>query len=239
MVTREEAHEAQYAMYGDISTDEGFGVGPMQNELQRLRVRTVLREAPMGDGLVVDVGCGQAIVSKALSTRGNTVIAADLVQPRLSCSQDIRPGPHYVCVDGIHIPISSDSAVAVCAFEVIEHMPPEDSLPALQEWYRVLRHGGRLLLSTPNTLGLGNRLRRSAKPELRRTDHFNEMPLNELKRQIRSAGFHIDRCNGVSVIPGLWYAQNRIPYPFFYKLNTFIAQPFPQLSSEVLVVATK
>ena len=64
-----------------------------------------------------------------------------------------------VCAQLPLIPLAAASFDAVVAGEVIEHLVPEDVLPALSECVRVLRPGGRLLLTTPNPSDIKRRLR--------------------------------------------------------------------------------
>jgi SAM-dependent methyltransferase len=58
----------------------------------------------------------------------------------------LRP-PEGVCGSVLALPFADDSFEVVCAFDVVEHCDPEDH--AVAELRRVLRPGGRLLLSVP------------------------------------------------------------------------------------------
>ena len=54
----------------------------------------------------------------------------------------------YPGYDGIHLPFDSESQDAVYASHVYEHIT--DWQTALQEWYRVLRVGGHLIIAVPH-----------------------------------------------------------------------------------------
>jgi SAM-dependent methyltransferase len=56
-------------------------------------------------------------------------------------------GPGDVCGSALNLPFSDGAFDVVTAFDVIEHCEPEAS--ALAEVYRVLRPGGRFLMSVP------------------------------------------------------------------------------------------
>jgi SAM-dependent methyltransferase len=65
-------------------------------------------------------------------------------------SLDIDPrglGPDGVCGSALALPFAAGAFDVVCAFDVIEHCEPEET--ALAEVRRVLRPGGRLVLSVP------------------------------------------------------------------------------------------
>jgi SAM-dependent methyltransferase len=50
----------------------------------------------------------------------------------------------------LKLPFADGRFDAVCLFDVIEHLPKANELPALLEAHRVLRKNGRLYLSTPH-----------------------------------------------------------------------------------------
>jgi glycosyltransferase involved in cell wall biosynthesis len=54
--------------------------------------------------------------------------------------------------DAKQIPYSDNSVDEIKAFHVIEHFKWSEAISALQEWFRVLKPGGRLWLETPDML---------------------------------------------------------------------------------------
>jgi ubiquinone/menaquinone biosynthesis C-methylase UbiE len=238
MTTRTEAHAAQIEMYGDTTTDAGFGEGLMQDVLQDKRIQIARENIPSGVEPVVDVGCGQGIITQSIAS-SNRVIGVELVHSRVAYTKDIFATPMYVCADGAFLPLPSLSTKAVCAFEVLEHMIPSDTIAALYEFYRVLKVGGVLILSTPNLDGIGNRLRRNLKPTMSRRDHFNEMSYRYLLKIVKEAGFKVNHLEGIGLIPGLWHVQKIFNFRQLYEFNNAIARFLPQISTEVSVVATK
>jgi SAM-dependent methyltransferase len=67
---------------------------------------------------------------------------------------DLRDDVGDVHCDVRHLPFEDGAADEVLAFDILEHLPPSDSLPCLREWRRVLREGGELKLKVPNMLAL-------------------------------------------------------------------------------------
>lgn len=55
-----------------------------------------------------------------------------------------------LCAEAMSIPVADGFVDAIIAGEFIEHLTPEDAAASLREFYRVLRSGGSVLLTTPN-----------------------------------------------------------------------------------------
>jgi len=90
---------------------------------------------------ILDVGCGAGQVVEALTTRR---FAARGI--------DVAPGEAANCepYDGRTIPFPDASFDAVGAFNVLEHV--EEPVAFLDEMRRVLKPGGRMVVSSPNFL---------------------------------------------------------------------------------------
>jgi SAM-dependent methyltransferase len=96
---------------------------------------------------VLDVGCGDSIFPVYLASRGHRVTAVDLeFTTNLGKLHGVPTG--YVRGDLSALPTIDDQFDAVFCISVIEHLP-EPRIPlAMQEMRRVLKPGGRLLLTT-------------------------------------------------------------------------------------------
>ena len=100
----------------------------------------------LGDGVapgepILDVGCGAGQVVEAL--RGAGFSAAGV---------DVAPPPIEGCLgyDGRVLPFPEGCFSAVGAFNVLEHV--EEPVAFLDEMARVLKTGGRMVVSSPNFL---------------------------------------------------------------------------------------
>lgn len=104
-------------------------------------------------GRVFDCPAGAGALAHELAAMGFVVVAGDL---------DRRPGREVgarrLCADlSRRLPFADASFDYVACVEGIEHL--ERPVDALREMRRVLRPGGRLVLTTPNVLHLASRVR--------------------------------------------------------------------------------
>jgi len=100
---------------------------------------------------VLDVGCNTGRGGRIIKELNSNIYLAglDCVQSRLD-KLDSGIYDQTICSYSTNINTKDNSFDVVVAGEFIEHLYPYDVLPTLQEFYRVIRLGGRLLLTTPN-----------------------------------------------------------------------------------------
>jgi len=137
------------------------------------RVREVLLSNVRDGDQVLEVGAGQRLMRKVLVARYPRTVYESL---------DIDPrGEHdYRRLDEIREPYD-----VVMAFEVVEHL----ELQAIPRWLgqlrSILRPGGKLLLSTPNTY--------YPPAYLRDATHRTALCYDELAGMAEAAGLHVER----------------------------------------------
>jgi 2-polyprenyl-6-hydroxyphenyl methylase/3-demethylubiquinone-9 3-methyltransferase len=115
-------------------------------DLER-RLRFLREHVAEGDRLL-DVGCGEGRFAAELALIGATVLGVDVAEEPLRRARELHPGLdlRLVADQGVW-GLPDASFDVVWAGEVIEHVA--DTAAWLSEVRRVLRPGGRLLLSTP------------------------------------------------------------------------------------------
>lgn len=128
------------------------GVDPEYEE----QIIPLALEELAGTGAVLDVGCGEGQIARALAATGCTVTGIDPTQRNLDVARERGGGPTYVLAGADTIPFDDGSFDAVVACLVFEHIDGLDA--AVSEVARVLRPGGRFafflnhpLLQTPGS----------------------------------------------------------------------------------------
>jgi ubiquinone/menaquinone biosynthesis C-methylase UbiE len=143
---------------------------------------------------VLDVGCNTGRGGEVLKrSDGNLRITGlDCVQDRL----DRLPTDVYDSVlNGLSTSIPCDDGTfdAIVAGEFIEHLYAPDVAASLAEFFRVLRVGGRLLLTTPNPSDLKRRLRGDS---VLGGAHVSQHHASSLRQHVRMMGFSRVRIYG-------------------------------------------
>ncbi len=104
-------------------------------------------------GRVLDVAAGEGALTACLADQGFDVVACDLDPSRFQV-----PGRTCVACDlDRGLPFRDASFDHLACLESIEHL--RDPFRLVAECRRVLRPGGRLVISTPNLLNLGSRVK--------------------------------------------------------------------------------
>lgn len=116
---------------------------------------TALRK--LGDhagGALLDVGCGQGQFMARAARRFETH-GVDISPERVQRAREVTGSDSVHVGSATALPFEDARFDVVCALDVVEHL--DDPGRFLAEARRVLRSGGVLLFSTPNTESLGHR----------------------------------------------------------------------------------
>jgi len=106
------------------------------------------------NGKVLDLGCGDGSTGKRLLDLGFSVEACDMDKERFGFHKEIQFTEGNL---NSPLPYKDNSFDYVILMEVIEHI--YNPYFVISEISRILRKGGRLILSTPNILNIGSRFR--------------------------------------------------------------------------------
>src|SRR6478609_11465300 len=143
---------------------------------------------------VLDLGCGDGAFAAELVRAGCLVTMADVADEALRRARARAPKAEAVAlVEGAPLPFGEDAFDVVWAGEVLEHVA--DVVGLLAEVRRVLRWGGRLLVTTPahgpvSLAALALRGRRAVDAHFDpRADHLRFFTAGTLREVLTDAGF--------------------------------------------------
>jgi|GEM_PF-3479342 len=140
------------AFYEDFFTDKHLRqeLYDLRHRLRRQAVLETLddlfqRPDPI---LVLDVACGVGGTARAVAERAR-VVALVYSEADVRLANSLAAGMvRFVRGQAERLPLRADSIDAAICLEVLEHLP--DDRQALVELHRVLRSGGRLVVSVPS-----------------------------------------------------------------------------------------
>lgn len=131
----------------------GVPARPGQFLLERRR-RLVTSLLPDPCELLLDFGCGNGAQTLLFADRCHRLVGVDISEDFLAEFREsaavagLAGRVESLVTGGGPIPLRSGAADAVTSFTVLEHVPDEGA--ALAEMRRVLRPGGRLVVTVPN-----------------------------------------------------------------------------------------
>lgn len=157
----------------------------------------LLREPP---GRVLDVGCGTGILTERIQQEfaRARVAGCDFSSGMLRQAARRRSGPDWVRANALQLPFVDQSWDAVVSTEAFHWFPNQGA--ALREFLRVLRPGGRLLVSLINPpLEAISRI-------TRRSSAIMGQPLYwptraRMRAQVERAGFRVESQRRIFRVP--------------------------------------
>jgi SAM-dependent methyltransferase len=152
--------------------------------------------------VVLEAGCGEGYGAALLASRASRVLALDADNGAVAHVVRSYPGLGAVAGDLHQLPLRSAGVDVVCCLQVIEHSPDQAGL--LREAARVLRPGGRLLVSTPNRHTFSPGRNAPLNPF-----HTRELSPAELAELLDFTGFEVRELSAVRHGPGLQALDER------------------------------
>lgn len=149
-----------------------------------------------GDAVVLEAGCGEGYGADLLASAARSVLALDYDAP--TAAHVARSYPRVRAVRGnlAALPLGSSTVDVVANLQVIEHLWDQEGF--LAECVRVLRPGGRLIVTTPNRITFSPGRDTPLNPF-----HTRELSAAELAGLLRGAGLRLLRLAGVHHGPRL------------------------------------
>jgi SAM-dependent methyltransferase len=108
---------------------------------------------PLHGREVVDVGCGDGALVRALVARGATAVGVEVSEEAIGRAYARDPSGRYLLGSAEALPLADDSADACVMMRSLHHVPPAAMGAALAELRRVLRDGGVAYVAEPVAAG--------------------------------------------------------------------------------------
>jgi SAM-dependent methyltransferase len=139
---------------------------------------------------VLEVGCGEGYGTALLATTAARVVGVDYDALTVAHARCTYPTADFVRGNLAALPVRSESVDVLATLQVIEHVWNHPEF--VRECRRVLRPGGRLLVTTPNRLTFS-----PGRDEPVNPFHTVEFTASELVELLVRCGFEIDEVAGL------------------------------------------
>jgi SAM-dependent methyltransferase len=148
------------------------------------------------DAVVLEAGCGEGYGAELLAGVARQVCGLDYDELTVAHVRAAYPEVRAVRGNLARLPIRESTVDVVANLQVIEHLWDQEGF--LAECHRVLRPGGRLLITTPNRLTFSPGRDTPLNPF-----HTRELAAAELADLVRDAGFTVELLAGLRHGPWL------------------------------------
>jgi uncharacterized protein (TIRG00374 family) len=148
-------NENLFAFYNTIPGDideKAFNSDMLvQRYFQRRKTEVIKNSLAMErHDVIIDIGCGSGVQLKEIGKKGYSLaigIDVNLNAIRFARERSL-PDTEFIIADAQYLPIKSSSADKIICAEIIEHLKYPKHL--VNEITRVLKHGGVVVITTPN-----------------------------------------------------------------------------------------
>ncbi len=144
---------------------------------------------------ILDVGCGDGFIGRILMDNGNDVIGIDIHDSQIRESR--KKGVKVIKARVQKLPFKDETFDIVVMAEVIEHFLETEI--ALREIRRVLKPGGRVIITTPNFASFRDRilvLFGKLQAFSQHSDHVKFFNKERLSRVLHKCGFKVTKVYG-------------------------------------------
>jgi ubiquinone/menaquinone biosynthesis C-methylase UbiE len=194
----EQYYEDKYRQGGYEGGCIRFGIN-ISELCHRERHRSALSGLnPAPHETILDAGCGDGRLAALVAGRCRVVHAIDIAGNALDPRFAALPNLHFAKMNVESLTFAGAAFDQIVAVETLEHVLQPDR--AIAEFHRVLKRGGRLVVTYPTiNRTLVQRLQRSLRlgRPMQISEHLTEWSYDELVRHVETAGFELVGSQGL------------------------------------------
>lgn len=124
--------------------------GQARRRLNRTRKERYRVTARLCRGKVIELGCGEGHMTKTIHDRGLEVVGVDVSAAKIALARGRYPEVRFMHSDIRTLALPDEAFDTVVLAEVLEHVREEVGAEVLAKAWRLVRPGGRLVVSVPN-----------------------------------------------------------------------------------------
>jgi SAM-dependent methyltransferase len=216
MTERNEVNEELQSSYDRVAEDyaKQFRDEMDQKPFDR-KMLDWLVEKVGGRGIICDMGCGPGQIARYLHSQGVKVCGVDLSPAMVQQAQSLNPEITFQRGDMLALSdVAANSYGGIAAFYSIVHIPRQKVVQALQEFKRVLRPKGVLLLA----FHIGREIKHLDEWWGKKVSvDFLFFETDEMKSHLMTAGFGLEEVVERDPYPEAVEYQSRRAYIFAKK----------------------
>ncbi|MFQ6034256.1 MAG: methyltransferase domain-containing protein, partial [Sedimentisphaerales bacterium] len=111
----------------------------------------LIKELIDAEETILDVGCGEGIITAMLAEKNQNVVGCDYSTEALDIAKKHHPHIEFIYSNSTSLAFDAQSFAKVILSDVAEHLMPVQFIKALLEINRVLKPAGQVILATPIT----------------------------------------------------------------------------------------
>lgn len=238
-----------------------FGWDKEFNRLRGDYVSEDIAEVNKKGKIILDVGCSPNSYMIKYCKNAD-IVGIDIARKPIEILIKKEPAKNFLVSDTTHLPFKSNTFDMVFAGEVLEHIP-EPAL-VLDEWLRVLKKKGLLIITTPNKNRLSIRqskifniedllrnymaryIENPIYADYQETIHCGEFSYTALKKMLQKRRLKILKAYGIGIY-GIFLSGLGIILPQYlprlsYKFHKFflgLGKHHPNIAGQLYVLARK
>lgn len=206
----------------------------LKSRFQKYRISKILQMyTPNKEEIVLDLGCGWGTFCFALAPLCKEVIGVDFNKNGIDfCNRilekSIFKNIKFLCADAQNTGLRSNSIDVIICADLFEHLYPNTFENVLDECYRLLRVGGKLIIWTPHRGHILEILKNNNIILRKEAGHVDYKSMDYLIKNLGNRKF---------VIKKNYYAESHIP--IFCIIERHFLNILPIMRRRIAILAEK